>query len=204
MLADVVDVLVYLVGNDDDALVAEQHVLQRLKLLLAVDRARGIAGRAQDEGTRAGRDGSIKLLGRNLEVLFDGCLHEDRCAFCQQDHLRIAHPVGSRDDDFVAGIYEGHDGVADALLGTVAAKNLRRSVVQSVLILELCNDSLLQFGVAWHGAVAAVVVLYGFDGGCLDVVGRVEVGFAHAHVDDVYAFGFKLAAALAHGKRCAG
>ena len=69
MFAHVVDVLVNLVGNDDDLLVTEQHVLQCLEFLLAIDGACWIAGRAEDECLCLGCDGSFELLGRDLEVL---------------------------------------------------------------------------------------------------------------------------------------
>ena len=124
MLTDIIDVLVNLVGNDDDLLVTKQDVLQRFEFLLAINGASRVAGRAKDERLCLRRDGGFELLRRNLEVLLDSGFDEGGCAFCQQNHLRIAYPIGSRDDDFVACIHDSHDGVADALLCTIAAKDL--------------------------------------------------------------------------------
>ena len=202
VLADIVDVLVNLVGNDDDLLVTKQDILQRFEFLLAVNRAGRVTGRAKDERLCLGRDGGFELLGRNLEVLLDSCFYENRSAFCQENHLRIAYPIGSGDNDLVACIHDGHDGVADALLRAVTAKDLAGSIVETVLVLELSYDGFFQFGIAWNGRVAAIVLLDCLDGRSLNMVGRVEVGFAHTHVNHVHAFSFEFAASLTHGQGC--
>ena len=44
VLAHIVDVLIDFIGDDDDTLVLEKHVLQCLQFLLAIDRAGGVAG----------------------------------------------------------------------------------------------------------------------------------------------------------------
>ena len=204
VLTDVVDVLINLVGQDDDALVAQQDVLQSLQFLAGIDGTRGIAGRTEDEGAGARCDGGLQLLRCNLEVLLDAGLHDHGRTVGQEHHLRITYPVGGGDDDLVALVHQGHDGVADALLGTVGTENLGRCVVHAVLALQFVHDGLAQAGIAGDGRVAAPVVADGLDGGLLDVFGRVEVGFAHTHVDDVDALCLQFAAALAHGQRGAG
>ena len=108
----IVDVFVDFVGDDYDVGVFDQYVLQAFELGTGVDRACGVGRRAEDEGFGAWGDGCLELCGCNLEVLLDGCLDEDGCAFGEQYHLWIAHPVGGRDDDLVALSDECHDGVA--------------------------------------------------------------------------------------------
>ena len=196
----VVDVFVYLVGQHEEVVVAEDYVGQGLQLLLAVDASRWVAGRAEYQHPRLGRDGSLKLLGGHLEILLEAGVYKHRGAACQQHHLRIAHPVRSRDDNLVARVHECHDGIADALLGTVAHQNLRCRVVQGVLPLELLGDSLSQVGISGHGRIPRVVVVDGLLCCQLDVVGGVEVGFAHAHVYHVDALCFHFAALLRHGE----
>ena len=182
----------------------EEHVLECLQLGCTIDRACGVAGRTEDDGACAGCDSLLELLGSHLEILLDGGGDGHRSTLGQQYHLGIAHPVGRRDDDFITGIYQSHDGIAHALLGSVAAQNLAGQVVQAVLILQLGNYGLLQIGVAGHGRIAGPVVLHRFDGRLFDVVRRVEVGFSHAQVDYIHSLSLKLTAALAHGQCRAG
>ena len=198
MLANVVDVLVNLVSNHNHVGVLQQNVLQGLQLSLAIYRTCGVAGRAKDKSLCLRSDSCLQLSGCNLEVLLDGSLYEDGSSLSQQYHLGIAYPVGSGDDNLVTSIYQCHDGVADTLLGTVATENLAGSIVQTILVLQFVNDGLLQFGVTRNGRVTTPVVLYCLNGGSLNVVGCVEVGFAHAHVNNINALSLQLAAALTH------
>ena len=142
--ADVVDVLVDLVGDDDHLRVTRQDVGQGLQLVVAVDAARGVRGRAEDERLGLGRDGGLELLGRDLEVLIDAGGQDHVRALGQLDHLHVAHPVGGGHDDFVARVDEAEQGVADGLLGAVGDDDLIDGVVEAVLPLEFGDDGLPQ------------------------------------------------------------
>ena len=88
------------------------------------------------------------MFGSHLEVLLESSFYDDRCASCQFYHLRIAYPIWGRYDDFVAGIDKCHDGVADALLGTVLYKYLVDGIVKSVFVFEFFYDGLAQISVS--------------------------------------------------------
>ena len=200
MVAHVVDVLVDFIGQDDDALVLGQNLCQTFQFRFAVNRTCRVAGRAEDEQARLGRDGCLKLCGRYLEILLNACFNEYGSAAGEFGHFGIAHPIGRGDNHLVAIVDEGHDSVAHALLCTVRYGDLGGGVVQSVLVLEFPYDGFAQGGIASHGRVARVVVVDGLDGGFLDVVGRVEVGLAHTEVDDVNALCLEFGTLLRHGQ----
>ena len=203
MLTDIINVLINLVAHNDDALMTAEHLGQGFELIGAVHRPGRVARRAENQEARAGRDGGFQLFRGYLEVLLDAGLDNHGSALGQQDHLGVAHPVGGGDDDFVARIHERHNRVAHALLGAVRADDLGRRVVQPVLTFELVDDGLAQRGITGDGGIARIVLVDGFLGGFLDVVGRVEIGLAHGEVDDVYALCFKLATLLRH-RQCGG
>ena len=201
MLADVVDVLVDFVSENKQVVVLLDDLGQSLQLILAIDAAGRIAGRAEDEQTRLRRNGGLQLLGRHLEVLFETSLHNDGIATSQQHHLGIAHPVRSGNNDLIARIDQCHDGVADALLGTVRNQNLGRGVAQVVLALQLAGDGLTQVGIAGNGRILRVVLVDSQLGGLFDVVGGVEVGLADAHVNHVDALCLHFTTLLRHRQR---
>ena len=203
MASHVADMFIDFIGNDDDTLVLYKYILQRFQFLTGIDTSGGVAGRAEDDGAGAGGDGCFQLFGGNLEVLLNGGFDVDGFTVGQLHHLGVRNPVGGRDNDLISLVHDCHDDIAHALLGSVRTENLGRSVFQSVLVLEFVYNGLLQCGIAGNGAVAGVVFLYGAYGCFLDVVGGVEVGFAHAHVDYVHTLCLKLCAALAHGQGCA-
>ena len=200
MATHVVDVFVDFVADDVDVLVAAEHLGQRLEFLLAVNGTRGVARRAEDDGLGAGRDGLFELGGRNLEVLFNAGLHEDGLAVGHEHHLRVAHPIGSGDDDFLARGDEGHDGIADTLLGTVGTNDLLGRIVQAVLVFQFVHHCLTEGRISGHGRVARIVVVHCLLRSFLDVVGRVEVGFADREINHIDPLGLELSALLRHGQ----
>ena len=127
----------------------------------------------------------------DFEVLVDACAHDDGCAVGQFHHLRVAHPVGGRDDDFIACAHEAHDDVADTLFGAVGATDLVGCVVKSVFILQFGHDGIAQRRITGYGRIAGIVLVDGFLGSLFDVVGSVEVRFTHTEVDDIHTLGFQ-------------
>ena len=204
MTAHIVDVLIDLVGDDHHPLVTCQHIGQTAQLVAAVDAARGVAGRAQDDEAGLGGDCSLELGGSDLEVLVEGGGYEYALATGQVDHLHITHPCRRGDDDLVAGVDKRHDRVAQRVLGAVAHDNLLGSVVQAILVLEFGADGLAQRQVAGNGRIEREVVVHGLLGSLFDVVGGEEVGLAHREVNHVDALSLEFGALLRHGQCCAG
>ena len=155
------------------------------QLFLGIDRAGGVRRRAENQQAGFRRDGCLQLFGGHLEVLFDAGTDDDGSTVGQFDHFGIAHPVRSRYNHFIALVHQGQDGVADRLLGTVGAADLCGGVVQSILVFQLGHDGIAQGRITGYGRIAREVVVDGFLGSFLDVVGRIEVGFAYTQVDDI-------------------
>ena len=192
--------LINLVANHRDLLVAAQHLGKGCQFVRAVNAARGIAGRAEDKGAGALGDGRFELGGRYLEILLNRGFHKDGLGTCEQHHLRIAHPIGRGDDYFVALGSQCHDGVAHGLLRAVRHRDLRGIVCQAVFAEQLLADGFADSGIAGHGRIAREVLVDGFMRSLLDMVGRVEVGLADGKVYHVHALSFKLCALLRHGQ----
>ena len=197
---DIVDMLIDFIGDDYDIGVTAQDGGEGFQLGSGIDGARGVGGRAEDEGASVGRNGLLQLFGRHLEVLLNGGLDKDGLAISHQHHLGIADPIGGGNDDLIAGIDEGEYDIADSLLGTIANDYLRGLIGEAILAKELIADGLPKRGIARHGAISGPVVIYGLLGSSLDVVRSVEVGLTHTEVDDVDALSFQFGTLLRHSK----
>ena len=154
MFADIIDVLVNLVGNDNHAFMSCEDASQTGQLFFGIYRTRRIAGRAENQRTCFRRDGRFQLFGCNLEILFYARFYNDRFSFGQFDHLGIADPIRSRNDHLIAGIDQCHDGITYRLFGAVGAKNLCRCIVQAVFVFQLGRDGFAQCGIARYGRIA--------------------------------------------------
>ena len=197
----IINVFIDLVREYEQVVVGENHLGQLPEFLFRIDAPRRIARRAENDQLRLRRDGRLELCGGDLEVLTDAGRHDDRRASRQLHHLRVTYPVGGGDDDLVAGVHQCQDGIAHPLLAARADDDLGSGVVQAVLPLQLPRDGLPQDGIAGDGGVLRVIVVNRLLAGFLDETGRHEVGFAHAHVDDVNPLRLHLAALLRHGQR---
>ena len=139
--------------------------------------------------------------GRHLEAVSPCVVDDaDRLAAGEQHHVRIAHPIGRRDDHLVAGIERRHQRVVEHLLAAGADDDLRRLVVEAVLALELARRP-RAFS---SGMPSTARVLRGpaaldrLDRRLLDVVGRVEIRLAGAEPDHVAARLFERARLVGH------
>ena len=112
--------LVYLVGENENALVAGENVDEVLKLGAGIDASCRVRRRGQQQHSRFGRDGFFELFGSHLEIVFNARFHYDRDAVGQFYHLAVANPCRSRYDNLVAGVDGGQNGVAERLFGAVA------------------------------------------------------------------------------------
>ena len=151
VLAYIINVFVDFICENKQILVAFDDVGQSFQLGFVIHTAGRVAGRTEDDQTRLRCDGFLQLLGSHLEVLLETGFHYYGVTACQQHHLRVAHPIGGRDNHLVAWVNQCHHRVAHALLGTVRHQNLGRLVVQVVLALQFAGYSLTEVGIAGNG-----------------------------------------------------
>ena len=200
MLADIVDVLVDFVGNNEHLRVAAEHFGQSFHFFGAIDGTGGVGGAAKDESTGAGGDGGLELCGRDLEILLDLGFHKHGGAVGQAHHVGVAHPIGGGDDDFIAFAHHRKEHAANGLLGSVPHHDLCGRIFEVVLTKQLAADGFAQVEIAGHGAIARPVVVDGLFGRGFDVIGGVEIRFSDAEIDDVDALCFEFGALLRHGQ----
>ena len=110
--------------------------------------------------------------------MLDRRFDEHRLAARQHDDIGIAYPIGSRDDDFISRIYRRQQGIEKNLLSAGSHRDLRDLVVELVLALELVDDRLLELRDTIDIGVLRLAFADRHDRRFLDVVGRVEIGFA--------------------------
>jgi hypothetical protein len=110
------DVLVHVVADDEHLGMPAQHLAQGGQFFPGVDGAAGVGGAVDDQHLGLRGDGRFQLRRGDLEALVDAGFDDDRLAVGQDHHVRVGHPVGGRDDDFVARIDEGLGQVVEALL----------------------------------------------------------------------------------------
>ena len=128
-------------------------------------------------------------------------LYDDRLGAGQFDHVGIRHPVGRGDDDLIAGVQRGLKQVIQAVLGAAGDEDLIGAVFEPVFTPELVADRLFQRGRAVNGRVFGLALFEGGDRGLLDVLRRVEIGFARAEADDVPSRGAQFGRAGRHRER---
>lgn len=110
------ELIINLVGKHKNA--ARQCPAHNLgEFAIRVDRARGIAGGIENQQPGFVRGPLLKHERRHLEFAFRSRMHGYRHAPGKLDHVRIAQPVGRRDQHFVAGIERGLQKVVETMLG---------------------------------------------------------------------------------------
>ena len=171
---------------------AHEHVGHRLELGLGIGRAGRVRRRVEDDPLGFRRDRLLQVFRLHLVAGRHGGDDLDRGAAGEQHHVRIAHPIGRRDDHLVARIERGDQRVVQHLLAAGADDDLRRLIVERVLALELARHRGLQFGHAVNcGIFRRLALADGADRRQLDVVGGVEIRLAGAEPDDVAARRFQ-------------
>jgi hypothetical protein len=192
------DVLIHVVGKHPDVRVLHQHVGQPLDVGAAVAAAGRVRRRIEDHPLRLCRDRLLERLRRHLEATLHRRPDDDRRRAGERDDLRVAHPVGRRDDHLVAGVERRHQRVEQHLLAASADADFVDRVVDAVLALELLGDRRLELWDAVDRGVFGLALADRADRGFLDVVGGVEIGLAGAEADDVHARGFQRPRLVGH------
>ena len=198
--ADIGDVLIDLVSDDDDVRVPCQDIHKALELFLAVNGSGRIAWGTDQDSLGLRGYGRFELLRSHLELLLRAGIDEDRNALCDLDHLHVAHPGRDRDEDFLSFVHNGKDHIAEFLLRSVSDNDLCRSEIQAVLPLEFAAYRLTEGKVAGNRCVEREVVVNGLLGRFLDVVRGVEIRFSHAEADDIEPGSLEIGCLLGHGK----
>ena len=182
-------VFVHVVAHDPDVRVALEDGAEGAEVIGVHGRAGGVVGGVQHHPFGAGGDGGFEILGAKLEAVVLRAGDDDGFAADDLRHQRVGAPVGRGDDDFVAGVDGGHEGVEDDLLAAVGDHDLVERVVEAGVAFELGLDRLLQGGDAVLGGVFGVTAQGGGVGGLDGVGGAGEVGLADGQRDHVDALG---------------
>ena len=195
-----VDLLVHVIGADDDARMLEQHFAQRTPLGGGIGRASRIARAVDEQETGFVGDRGCQLLRRDLVALFWAGIRGHRQAVGQHYHVGVRHPIRGWDDHFVAGVQQCHAQVIDGLLGAGGHQDLVAFVLDVVVALELANDRVLEFHDAVDVGVTRVALADRVDA-CLGNVGRgVKVRLTGAQANDVFAFRLQLVGQCGDGQ----
>ena len=189
VLGIVIDELFVNFVREDINLLVDGDLGERGEFVLGVDGAGGIAGGVEDDHLGERAHVFAEELGGEFVTVFGGGRDDDGLAAGDADHFRIAQPVGGRNEDFVAGIDGGEDGVEAGMLGAAGDDDLGGFVGEAVVGLEFLGDGSAELGNAGRGGVFGEAGIEGAHGGGLDVFRCVEIGFAGAEADDIEAFG---------------
>ena len=191
--------LIHVVRQHPDMRMLDQHIGQRLQLVMRIGGARRVGRRVEHEPLGLRRDRLFQRFRLQLEIVFQRGVDENRRAAADRHHFRIADPVGRRNDDFIAWVQGGHEGVEEDLLAARADNRLLRLVVQPVFTLELVGNRLAQFRNTRNRRVFRFAALDGVDGRFLDIFGRIEIRLAGAKADHIAALRFQLTGFLGNG-----
>src|SRR5690606_13902302 len=181
--------------------VTQQHFGQRLQFLARVRNARRVAWAVEGDELRTRRDRRFQLLGADLVARGYARVDDDRNAARDLDHVRVGHPVGRGDHDFIARVEDSLAEIEVALLAAAGDEDLVRGVGKIIVAMELGDDGALQRRRTVHRRVLGLAALDGVFGSLLDVFRGVEIRFAGAKADDVLAARAQFRGALRDGKR---
>ena len=149
-----------------------------------------VGRRAPQQHLRALGARGLELLDGDAVALVLGRHDVDRHAAGELHGLRVRGPVGRGEQDLVARVEQGREGLVDRLLAAVGDQHLARGDVEAAVALGLGGDRVLELRQPPGGGVAVVHgVLAGRRSGLDDRGGRGEVGLPGTEADDVLAGG---------------
>ena len=180
---------------------AQQHVRERLQLGPRIRRPGRVRRRVEDQPLGLRRDRRFQGFRRQLVVRVGPANDGDRFRPRQQHDLRIAHPVGRRDDHLVADVQRRDQRIEQHRLAARRDVHLGGLVGQPVLARELPAHRFLQLRNAVRGRVLGLALADRADGRFLDVLRRVEIRLARAEADHVEPLAFHLVRLGRHGNR---
>ena len=119
------ELLVNFVGQNVDVFLGRDFD-DRFQFLARVNRAGRIARAVQDQHFRPRRHRVFKIFRAHFPAVALDRRHDDRLGAGQSHHVGIADPIRRGDDDFVARLAGGEDGVVTGMLRAVADDDLAR------------------------------------------------------------------------------
>ncbi len=136
-----VDVLIYLVGENDHVGIFGKHLGETLQFLVAVDAAGRVRRGVEHNHPCLGSDSLLKLFGSDLEITFHSGIHLHGYALGKFHHLDIAYPRRHGNNHLVARIDAGEQHVAKLLLRTVSDHDLFGSELNFIFTQKFpCNS----------------------------------------------------------------
>ena len=177
-----------------------QHLAQCHQFPKGVHRAGRVARAVDHHHSGFWRDRRFQLRGGHPEALLDARLHDHRLAFGDEHDVGIGYPVRRGNDHLVAGVDHRQREVEETLLAAAGNQDLLRRVVQPVVALELRDDGLFERRRAADGGVFGEALVDRADRRVLDMLRCIEIRFARAQPDDVFAFRFQLRRTGGHGE----
>lgn len=179
------DVLVDLVGHHGDLWVLLEHRDQCQPFCAAVDGTGRVGRRVDDQPAGLVGNRRLKQIRRQLEARLRATSDDFRLTTVKGNNVRIAHPVGGGNDHLVARIECGREDVEDQLFGTVGDHDLTGGNGDVVIPLQLVGNRLPQGRSALRARIMGIAGAHRLIRGRDDVVGRVEVRFAQAKVQNL-------------------
>ena len=166
----------------------EQNFTQGSELVQGIHCPGRVAWAVDNEHSGSGSDGLFQLRRGNLEILFDTRFDYYRLAFRDKNDIRIGNPVGGRYDDFIAGIDDRQRQIEKTLLAAARYEDLRRSVIESVVALELVNNGVLETWSPAYRRIFCKTLVDRDDGRVLDMLRGIKIRLAGAKPDNIPAF----------------
>ena len=170
---------------------AAEHLGDRFEVAAAEHRAGGVAGAVQDQQLASRRDRRFQSLGIQPEAFGGGARDQANRGPSQPGHLRVAQPVGSREQQLIAGLQQHLKEVVERLLAPVGHQDLVGARGDLVLLGQFLGDGLPQGRFAGGGAVAGQTALKGLGRGLADEGRGIEIRFAGAQAADVPSVGLQ-------------
>ena len=147
----------------------------------------GIAGGVQDEDTRLRPDRAAQQANVRPEPGRRRKRGDDRDAVGETDDRRIAHPVGSGNDDLIPRVEYRTERIEYRLLRPGGNQDLVRREMQVIVRGEFVDDRADELRGSLVRCVMREVGLDRPEGGLLDMRRCREVGFPGRQADDVHA-----------------
>ena len=178
------ELVVDLVG-DDREIGSDGHVGEIPQLLRRIDHPGGIARRAEEEHPRGRGKRGAEGLRTELEIILEARREDHRPRSGELDELRIAHPVGGRDDHLVPLVEERREDVVERVLGAVGDDNLCRRHRQAGAAGVVGGHRFAEIGDTGRRRVFRPPGVDRRLSGSADVVGGGKVGLTDRQIDDI-------------------
>src|SRR6185503_7745220 len=110
----------------------------------------------------------FKLLGRDLETRFGRCRYNSGKCTGDLDHLRIADPIRSGNDNLITLVGQHLDNIVNGMLRPAGNSDLIWVVSEVIVALEFGGDRLAEFGSSGTGRVLGLAFFESPDSGLFD------------------------------------